>query len=48
MNQTYCTGRCNKPTINSAVFRGRQGRIYAPGSSETKYFFVDLNALEGL
>jgi hypothetical protein len=49
MNQIYCTSRCNKPSVNSAVLqRDRQCRMYAQVSSETKYFFVDLISLEGL
>ena len=48
MNKIYCTSRCNKPSVNSAVHqRDRQCRIYAPVSIETKDFLVELNALEG-
>ena len=48
MNQIYCTCRCNKPSVNSAVRqRNRQRRIYVPVSTETKDFLVELHALEG-
>jgi hypothetical protein len=49
MNQIYCTSRCNKRLINSALLqRDRQCRIYAPVSTEAKDFLVERNAVEGL
>jgi len=49
MNQIYCTRRCNKPSLDSAVLqRDRQCRNYAPLFTETKDFLFELNTMEGL